>query len=122
MGRLDGQRVRLVGTYRKALTVTKMNRPPEQLGYAEIELQGKPSDFDPRAWDGQPPLVRLGVRTRPDDELQGLDGRQVSVVGTLILRPKDSESEPDHARPLSEPTLFDPDAVLLAEPGSSAGP
>ncbi len=116
--RLDSQRVRLVGTYRGAGTVTKMNRPPEHLGYAVIEIEGKPSDYDPKAWDGQPPQVHLGTEIRPDGELRGFDGRQVSVVGRLALQPEEPEAELDAARPLPEPTLLDPEAVVLTEPRS----
>ena len=57
----------------------------------------------------------MGIEIRPDSELQGFDGRQVSVVGSLVPQPEEPEAEPDAARPLPEPALLEPEGVVLEE-------
>jgi hypothetical protein len=70
LARLDGQRVVLVGTYRKRMVSKKMGRPATQFyGHAQIELTGKAIDYDPSAWDGALAVVRLGTDKRSDDEI-----------------------------------------------------
>jgi hypothetical protein len=96
----DGQRVRLVGTYRRRLSQIKMNSPKRTfLGYVDIELA-----------DGA--RVRLGTERRPEDEVERLTDARVVAEGRLELEPA---GEPNVARRAPEPTLVEVDAVRAAE-------
>ena len=113
LARLDGQRVVLVGTYRKRLVAKKKGQPATQFyGHAQIELIGKATDYDPTAWDGAAAIIRLGTDKRPDAELAQLADRQVAVEGRLVLHPP--MAEPNVAQPTPEATLFDLGAIALA--------
>ena len=86
LARLDGQRVVLVGTYRKRIVSKKMGQPATQFyGHAQIELTGKATDYDPSAWDGALAIVRIGTDKRPDDEIAKLADQPVTVEGRLVL-------------------------------------
>jgi hypothetical protein len=110
LARLDGQRVVLVGTYRKRMVSKKMGQPATQFyGHAQIELTGKATDYDPSAWDGALAIVRIGTDKRPDDEIAKLADRAVTVEGRLVLHPP--LAEPNVASAAPEPTLFDVGAI-----------
>lgn len=110
LARLDGQRVVLVGTYRKRMVSKKMGRPATQFyGHAQIELTGKATDYDPSAWDGALAIVRIGTDKRPDDEIAKLADQPVTVEGRLVLHPP--IAEPNVASATPEPTLFDVGAI-----------
>jgi len=110
LARLDGQRVVLVGTYRKRMVSKKMGRPTTQFyGHAQIELTGKATDYDPSAWDGALAIVRIGTDKRPDDEIAKLADQPVTVEGRLVLHPP--IAEPNVASATPEPTLFDVGAI-----------
>lgn len=110
LARLDGQRVVLVGTYRKRMVSKKKGQPATQFyGHAQIELTGKATDYDPAAWDGALAIVRIGTDKRSDDEIAQLADRQVAVEGRLVLHPP--MAEPNVAQPTPEATLFDVGAI-----------
>jgi len=107
---LDGQRVVLVGIYRKRMVAKKKGQPATQLsGYAQIELTGKATDYDASAWDGALAIVRIGTDKRPEDELAKLADQPVSVEGRLVLHPP--IAEPNVASATPGPTLFDVGAI-----------
>jgi hypothetical protein len=110
--RFDGQRVVLVGTYRKRMVSKKMGQPATQFyGHAQIELTGKATDYDPSAWDGALAVVRLGTDKRPEDEIAKHADQQVTVEGRLVLEPP--IAEPNVASATPGPTLFDVGAITL---------
>jgi len=110
LAQFDGQRVVLVGIYRKRMVAKKKGQPATQFyGYAELELTGKPTDYDPSAWDGAPAIVRIGTDKRPEDEIAKLADQPVAVEGRLVLRPP--IAEPNVASPRPGPTLFDVGAI-----------
>jgi hypothetical protein len=110
LARLDGQRVVLVGTYRKRMVPKKKGQPATQFyGHAQIELTGKATDYDPQAWDGALAIVRIGTDKRPDEEIASLADRPVAVEGRLVLHPP--IAEPNVAQPTPGPTLFDVGAI-----------
>lgn len=110
LARLDGQRVVLVGTYRKRMVARKKGQPATQFyGHAQIELTGKATDYDPSAWDGALAIVRIGTDKRPDDEIARLADQPVAVEGRLVLHPP--IAEPNVASPTPGPTLFDVGAI-----------
>lgn len=121
MKKLDNQRVRLVGIYRRYLEPTKMPRPgqpvpaPEFLGRAYIEVKGLATAYDPHIADGLPGRVQLGEEARPPAEVAELDGKKVEVSGLLVLEPVVDNTV---ARPNPLPRLQDPGPVVAAhEPG-----
>ena len=107
---LDGQRVVLVGTYRKRMVAKKKGQPATQFyGHAQIELTGKATDYDPSAWDGALATVRIGADKRSDDEVAALADQQVAVEGRLVLHPP--IADPNVASATPGPTLFDVGAI-----------
>ncbi|MEO7735267.1 MAG: hypothetical protein ABIY55_30220 [Kofleriaceae bacterium] len=107
---LDGQRVVLVGIYRKRLVAKKKGQPATQFyGYAQLELTGKATDYDPSAWDGALAIVRIGTDKRSEDELAKLADQPVAVEGRLVLHPP--IADPNVASPTPGPTLFDVGAI-----------
>ncbi len=82
---VDGQKVRLIGVYRKSMTARKMRGPKKFRGYVEIELNGQASDYDSKAGPGKPVIELVGKR--PDEEVQRLTDRRVRVDGVLRLDP-----------------------------------
>lgn len=110
LARFDGQRVTLVGVYRKRLVAKKQGQPATQFyGYVQIELTGKATDYDPAAWDGARAMVRLGEDKRPDDEIAQLADKPVRVEGRLVLHPPIAEASV--ATTLPPPTLYDAGVV-----------
>jgi hypothetical protein len=107
---LDGQRVVLVGIYRKRMVAKKKGQPATQFyGHAQLELTGKATDYDPAAWDGALALVRIGTDKRPEDELARLADQPVAVEGRLVLHPP--IADPNVASATPGPTLFDVGAI-----------
>lgn len=110
LARLDGQRVLLVGTYRKRMVSRKKGQPATQFyGHAQIELTGKATDYDPSAWDGALAIVQIGTDKRPEDEIARLADQPVAVEGRLVLHPP--IAEPNVASATPGPTLFDVGAI-----------
>lgn len=110
LARFDGQRVVLVGIYRKRMVAKKMGQPATQFhGHAQIELTGKATDFDPSAWDGALAVVRLGTDKRPEEEIARFADKPVAVEGRLVLHPP--IADPNVASPTPGPTLFEPGPV-----------
>jgi hypothetical protein len=106
LARFDGQRVVLVGIYRKRMVPKKMGRPATQFyGQVQIELTGKATDYDETAWDRALAVVQIGTDKRPDDEIEKLADQRVAVEGRLVLHPP--IAEPNLASPTPGPTLFD---------------
>jgi hypothetical protein len=107
---LDGQRVVLVGIYRKRMVAKKKGQSATQFyGHAQIELTGKATDYDPSAWDGALAIVRIGTEKRPEDELARLADQPVSVEGRLVLHPP--IAQPNVASATPGPTLLDLGAI-----------
>jgi hypothetical protein len=110
LARLDGQRVVLVGTYRKRMVSKKMGQPATQFyGHAQIELTGAATDYDPSARDGALAIVRIGTEKRPEDEIAKHADQPVAVEGRLVLHPP--IAEPNVASATPGPTLFDIGAI-----------
>lgn len=111
----DRQVVELVGIYRKAMTpLGKMGDDDEAfVGYVVIELTGKCSDYEPTAWDGEPPAVQLGLDKRPDDEVSRLADKRVRVVGKLVMDPNVAR-DPEEAMMDAEPALIEFEGLQLA--------
>lgn len=106
LARLDGKRVKLVGTYRKRLVAKKQGRPATEFyGQAQIELTGKATDYDPAAWDGALAVVSLGIDKRPADEIDRFADQPVAIEGRLVLHPP--PDDPSVASAMRPPTLFD---------------
>lgn len=111
----DGQVVEVIGTYRKALTAMgKMGSETEVfVGYVAIELAGKCSDYDPAAWDGEPPALRLGLTKRPDAEVEAFADKRVRVTGKLVMDPNVAH-DPEEAQMDAEPALIEFEGLQLA--------
>lgn len=110
LARLDGQRVALVGIYRKRMVAKKQGQPATQFyGYVQIELTGRATDYDPAAWSGARATVRLGTDKRPDDEIAQLADKPVHVEGRLVVHPPIADA--NVAATLPEPTLYDAGAI-----------
>jgi len=111
LARLDGQRIVLVGTYRKRMVAKKKGQPATQFyGHVQIELTGKATDYDPSAPDGALAIVRIGPDKRPEDEIAKLADQPVAVEGRLVLHPP--IAEPNVASATPGPTLFDIGAIM----------
>jgi hypothetical protein len=112
LARLDGQRVVLVGIYRKRMVAKKKGQSATEFyGHAQIELTGKATDYDRSAWDGALAIVRIGTDKRPDDEFARLADQPVAVEGRLVLHPP--IADPNVASSTPGPTLFDAGAITL---------
>jgi len=103
LGGLDGQKIRLVGLYRKSLTATKMRGPREFRGKIHIELVGTAADAVPKGSSSLPSIVEIGLR--PPEEVARLVDQRVRVDGVLILDPyqKVRESKPLYATVIHGP-------------------
>jgi hypothetical protein len=113
LARLDGQRVRIVGTYRRELIARKQGEPPTLfLGHVMIELAGRTTDYDPSRWDA-PAAVSLGTAPRPAEEVARFADQAVAIEGRLVLNPP--PPDPEAASERLPPTLFDPGAVTAAK-------
>jgi hypothetical protein len=113
LARLDGQRVQVVGTYRRELVARKQGEPPTLfLGHVTIELSGRTTDYDPSRWDA-PAAVSLGTAPRPGDEVAHFADQQVAIEGRLVLNPP--PVDPEAASERLPPTLFDLGAVTAAK-------
>jgi hypothetical protein len=113
LARLDGQRVRVTGIYRRELVAHKQGQPPALfLGHAVIELSGRTTDYDPSRWD-EPASVSLGLAARPDDEATRFADQPVTVEGRLVLNPP--PADPEAASERLPPTLFDLGAITAAK-------
>lgn len=111
MKRFDGQTVRLVGVYTKTMSAHKKGGKADKfLGFAHLQLEGKPTDYDPKAWEGGKVKVELDGQ-RSDAEVAEFADKKVMVEGKLVLVPASST---DHAAEAPEPTLMDAKAVQLA--------
>lgn len=112
LARHDGQRVVLVGIYRKRVVPKNKGQPPSEFyGQVQLELTGKATNYDPTAWDAALAVVQLGTDKRPDDEVATLADRKVAVEGRIVLHPP--IEDPDIASPTPGPTLFEVGTVLL---------
>jgi len=110
LARLDGQRVVLVGVYRKRMVSKKMGQPATQFyGHVQIELTGKATDYDPTARDGALALVRVGTEKRTEEEIAKFADQQVAVEGRLVVSPP--IADPNVASATPGPTLFDVGAI-----------
>jgi hypothetical protein len=106
LARFDGQRVVLVGIYRKRMVPKKKGQPATQFyGQVQIELTGKATDYDETAWDAALAVVQVGTDMRPAEEVKQLADKQVAVEGRLVLQPP--IADPNVASPTPGPTLFD---------------
>lgn len=113
LARLDGQRVRVVGTYRRELVARKQGEAPTLfLGHVTIELAGRTTDYDPARWDA-PAAVSLGTAPRPTDEVAQFADQPVAVEGRLVLNPP--PPDPEAASERLPPTLYDLGAVTAAK-------
>lgn len=113
MARLDGQRVRVTGVYRRALVARKQGEEPTQfLGQVDIELTGRATDYDPKQWDGAGALISLGIEPRSSDEVARFADQTVTVEGRLILHPRSANPEIAQEDPL--PTLVEIGAITMA--------
>lgn len=104
LARLDGQRVRVEGVYRKEMSSAKKGGAESCHGQALIELTGRTTDYDLERFDA-PATVSLGVAPRPDEEISKLEGQSVTVEGRLVLNPP--PADPEAASERLPPTLFD---------------
>jgi hypothetical protein len=112
LARLDGQRVQVIGIYRRELVARKQGEPPTLfLGHVTIELSGRTTDYDPSRWD-EPAAVSLGTAPRPADEVARFADQRVAVEGRLVLDPP--PADPEAASERQPPTLFDLGAVTAA--------
>lgn len=106
LARFDGERVVLVGIYRKRMVPKKKGQPASQFyGQVQIELTGKATDYDETAWDAALAVVQVGTDKRPEEEVEQLADKQVAVEGRLVLHPP--IADPNVASPTPGPTLFD---------------
>jgi hypothetical protein len=106
LAQFDGQRVVLVGIYRKRLVAKKMGQPATQFyGRVQIDLTGKATDYDQAAPDRALATVRVGTDRRPDDEIEKFVDKMVAVEGRLVLHPP--MADPNVASYAPEPTLFE---------------
>ena len=114
----DGQRVRLVGIYRKSLTAIKMRGERLFRGFVHIELEGRASDAVSTA-SGGPAIVEL-VGPRSDEEVERFTGSRVRVDGRLVLDPyrKTREEGVDHAAVIFGPPRLEESGELFLQPGS----
>jgi hypothetical protein len=104
LARFDGQRVVLVGIYRKRMVAKKKGQPATQFyGQVQIELSGKATDYDETAWDAALAVVQVGTDKRPEDEVEQLADKQVAVEGRLVLHPPIADSNVASSTP--GPTL-----------------
>ncbi|MEF8718841.1 MAG: hypothetical protein V5B44_14395 [Candidatus Accumulibacter necessarius] len=115
---LDGQRVRVVGTYLSVPSLKRMPRPgrlPEyvDLGEVVIQIEGSSEAYDPAAGD-TPARIGLGMAARPSDEIVRLNDRRVFVEGRIVLRP---EMASTHRSAVLRPSqvLQDPTGLRLDE-------
>ena len=112
LARLDGQRVRVVGIYRRELVARKQGELPTLfLGHVVIELAGRTTDYDPRKWDAAAE-VSLGTEPRPADEVARFADQTVTIEGRLVLNPP--AADPEAAAESLPPTLFDVGTVSAA--------
>lgn len=112
LARLDGQRVRVTGVYRRELVARKQGEPATLfLGHVVIELTGRTTDYDPQRWD-EPASVSLGQAPRPNDEVARFTDQPVTIEGRLVLNPP--PADPEAASERLPPTLFDT-GVVTAE-------
>jgi hypothetical protein len=117
--RLDGQRVRLVGTYLPVPTLKKMPRPGQPraevyLGEVVIQLGGQAAAYDPTAPENTPAKISLGTTLRSSDEIARFRDRRVLVEGRLVLSHAPDHA-PDTASPKPAPTLIEPAGLRPAE-------
>jgi hypothetical protein len=113
LARLDGQRVRVAGIYRRELVARKQGEPATQfLGHAVIELSGRTTDYDPSRWD-EPASVSLGLAARPADEVARFADQPVTIEGRLVLNPP--PADPEAASERLPPTLYDAGAITAAK-------
>jgi len=115
---LDGERVRLIGTYLPVRTLKKMTRPGRprdevELGAVVIVLEGSASEYDTTAPAGEPVQVALGADGRAAEEIARLRDRRISVEGRLTLSPRAQSSRAASQKPA--PVLHDPVELRLAE-------
>jgi hypothetical protein len=114
LARFDGQRVVLVGIYRKRMVPKKKGQPATQFyGQVQIELTGKATDYDETAWDAALAVVQLGTDKRPDEEVAHFVDKQVAVEGRLVLHPP--IADPNVASPTPGPTLFEAGPLKLRD-------
>lgn len=131
LARCDGQRVRLLGIYRKRKTEkpsvgpVKMRRArPTDLGYygiAELEMLGDHKDYRPDNWASATPCVSLGQR--PDDEYEACADQLVVIEGVLDVDPyrEVREAKPTYATVVwGPPVLRETGAARLATPEERA--
>lgn len=113
MGRLDGQRVRVIGVYRRELVARKQGEAPTHfLGTVQLELEGKATDYDAKKWKDLGALISLGADPRPADEVTRFADQKVAVEGKLLLRP--APTDPDVAQEDPQPTLVDLGTITAA--------
>lgn len=113
LARLDGQRLRVVGTYRRELVARKQGEPPTLfLGQVMVELSGRTTDYDPSQWDA-PAAVSLGTAPRPAEEVARLADQAVAIEGRLVLNPP--PLDPEAASERLPPTLFELGPVTAAQ-------
>ena len=111
LARFDGQRVVLVGIYRKRMVPKKQGQPATQFyGQVQIELTGKATDYDETAWDAALAVVQVGNDKRPEEEVEQLTDKLVTVEGRLVLHPP--IADPNVASPTPGPTLFDAGPIM----------
>ena len=114
MARLDGQRVRVRGVYRRHLVARKQGEEPTLfLGQVQLELAGRATDYHPSTWDGALALVSLGHEPRPADEVTRFADQTVTVEGRLVLHPPLADPEAAQADPA--PTLVVLGTVTAAD-------
>jgi len=118
MRRLDGQRVRLVGSYLSVPSLKRMPRPGRPLEYVDlgevvIQIEGSAAAYDPAAGD-TPARIGLGIAARPSEEIVRLNDRRVSVEGRIVLCPEMASTSPAAVQRPS-PLLQDPSGLRLDE-------
>jgi hypothetical protein len=116
--RLDGQRVRLVGSYLSVPSLKRMPRPggpPEyvDLGEVVIQIEGSAAAYDPAAGD-TPARIGLGNAARPSEEIARFNDRRVSVEGRIVLRAEAALTHRSAAR-RPNPVLQDSSGLRLEE-------
>ncbi len=90
---LDGQRVRLFGSYLSVPSLKRMprpGRPPEyvDLGEVVIQIEGSAAAYDPAAGD-TPARIGLGNAARPSEEIARCFDLSHALrhAGTIVARP-----------------------------------